>query len=388
MEQQFRWCGSVLIVTLGVALAACSPSRAIEAYRVLDDVVSGAGPSALKSVTPVPRRETVAYNVAGRGRVADLYLPDEPSAAAVVLVPGAAPRGRDDPRLVAFANTLARARFQVLVPDVRNLRHLEVRADDAIEIADAVRYLTSPSSEGRAGEPHGTIGLFAISYAVGPAILAALEPDVRKHVGFIVGIGGYYDLEAVIAFFTTGYFRDPEDGAWRWAEPNAYGKWVFVRNNTRRLSDPRDREALAAMAHRKIAEPDAEIADLARSLGTEGRTVYALLQNEDPARVPELIADLPDPIRSEIRALSLRARDLSHLSAQMILIHGRDDVIIPYSESVALSVAAPRSEVYLVGQLAHVALDLSGLWDALKLWYATYRVLKLRDTRLGGSSSP
>ena len=278
------------------------------------------------------------------------------------------------------------ARFQVLVPDIRNLRQLEVRADDATEIADAVRYLTAPSSESPAGETNGTVGIFAISYAVGPAILAALEPGVREQVGFVVGIGGYYDLEAVIAFFTTGYFRDPEDGTWRDVEPNRYGKWVFVRNNARRLSEPGDRNTLAAMAQRKIADPDAEIADLARSLGAEGRAVYDLLRNDDPASVPELIARLPDPIRSEIRALSLRERDLSHLSAQVILIHGRDDVIIPYSESVALSVAAPRSEVYLVSQLAHVALNLSGLWDALKLWYATYRVLDLRDTGHGGSS--
>src|SRR3970282_281862 len=49
----------------------------------------------------------------------------------------AAPAAKDDPRLVAFATTLARARFLVLVPDVAGLRQLRVRAADAREIADA-----------------------------------------------------------------------------------------------------------------------------------------------------------------------------------------------------------------------------------------------------------
>ena len=54
-------------------------------------------------------------------------------------------------------------------------------------------------------------------------------------------IGGYYDVEAVLTFFTTGYFRDGPDGQWRHREPNAYGKWVFVRSNAARLASPEDR---------------------------------------------------------------------------------------------------------------------------------------------------
>ena len=63
--------------------------------------------------------------------------------------------------------------------------------------------------------------------------------------------------------------------------------------------------------------------------------------NVDPARVPALVAALPDAMRTDMALLNPKAYDLSRLEAKLIL-NGRDDQIIPYSESVALEAAAPE----------------------------------------------
>ena len=52
----------------------------------------------------------------------------------------------------------------------------------------------------------------AISYAVAPAILAALTQPGGERMALIVGIGGYHDLTAAITYLTTGYYR-PAPGA-------------------------------------------------------------------------------------------------------------------------------------------------------------------------------
>jgi predicted alpha/beta hydrolase family esterase len=107
----------------------------------------------------------------------------------------------------------------------------------------------------------------------------------------------------------------------------------------------------------------------------------ALLDNRDPARVPALIADLPAPIRADLRALDLQRRDFSRLPFDLILVHGRDDPIIPSTESQALAAAAPADMVslYLVNRLSHIELDPAGLLDGLELWQAIYRLLAARD---------
>lgn len=388
MRARFRgwtyWLTALTVLGLVVAGAGgCAPWRAIEAAGVLGDIAAGAAPSRLKRITPRPRRSPVAYEVAGRRRQGDLYRPGEDARAALVLVPGIARAGKDDSRLVALANTLARARFTVLVPDIENLRALRVSPADAVAIADAIDYLAGElpaGGNGGRGEP-ATVGLIAISYAAGPALLAALRPDTRRRVRFVFIIGGYYDSAAVLTFFTTGYYRDGPGEKWRHRTPNAYGKWVFVKSNAGRISDPGDRAVLERMAERKMDNLKADIADLVAALGAEGRTVYALLANSDPARVPALIAALPEGVRADIAALDLRRQDLSKIEARLILVHGRDDAIIPYSESKALAAAAPegKAALYVVDSLAHVDLGAAGLIDMVILWRAAYRLLSERE---------
>lgn len=365
------------------ALPGCSPARLAEAARVLDDIDAGTGPSQLKEQTPPPRREAVSYgayggaegNGAGAFR-GDLYSPGEASLAGMVLVPGVARKGKDDPRLVAFATTLARARFAVLVPDLPRLRDLRVGPEDAIPIAAAARYLGGRLT-GR--EP---VGMTAISYAVGPAVLALFEPGVAERVDFVLAIGGYYDMTAVITFITTGSYREQESAVWRYRRANDYGKWAFVRGNSGRLESRADGALLAEMAERKLDHTDAPIDDLVARLGPEGKSVHALLVNSDPERVPGLIAALPRRIAADIAALDLARRDVASLGVDFVLVHGHDDPIIPETESMALARALgpERGELFILESLNHVDPRPAGLADRLRLLWAIYTVLELRDS--------
>ncbi len=369
------------VVALAVFLSGCSPLRGYEAMQVAKDIAAAGGPSGLKESRPPPVRRGLAYSVEGRASTGDLYLPGDRVEAALVLVPGAAVNGKDDPTFVAFAESLARARFAVLVPEIANLRQLKVRATDARKIADAVRHLAGFAPQGEVEGEGAPVGIAAVSYAVGPAVMAAATPDAGPLVRFVAAVGGYYDLEAVITFFTAGVFRAGPDEPWQSATPNAYGKWVFLRSNSDFISLPRDRRLLLEMAERKLRDLEAEVSDLAAGLSPEGRSVYTLLENRDPEKVTQLIGTLPARVREEIRALDLKNLDLGRVSARILLVHGRDDRIIPYSESLALAAAAgePQAELFLVDNLAHVDLGPGSLDDQFTLWRAVYRLLEERD---------
>lgn len=316
-------------------------------------------------------RRPVTYAVEGRTGAGDEYRPDH-AKAALVLVPGAAPGGKDDPRFVAFAASLARAGFAVLAPDIAELRALRVSAGDAVAVGDAVRALVEREPAAASG-----VVVLAVSYAVGPAVLAALEEPVRSRVRLIVAVGGYYDIEAALTYFTTGWFQDT-DGALRHRAPNEYGRWAYLHANAGRLTDSADQVLLRLIAERQYALPPQPVDALVARLGPQGRPVYDLAANRDPARVAELIAALPPVVGEELAALDLRRRDLSRLTAKLLLVHGRDDPIIPASQSLALAKAAPRAEVHLVDSLSHVDVQ-GGLDDAYALWRAIVRLLEERD---------
>ena len=352
-----RACRGACVVLLCLLIGACS-QRAGEAQRLLNDISAGPGASELKRLTPAPERRTLPQG--------DLYLPGQGAVAALVLVPGLARTGKDDPRLVAFADSLARVRFAVLVPDIASLKALQVRPSQIDEIADAVAWLS---------QSYGEVGLVAISYAAGPALLAALRQPVR----FVLSIGGYHDITKMVTFLTTGDYR--LDGRWRHAKPNAYGKWVFVISNAGRLSSAREAAHLAAIAEARLddrAPPEGP-------LGAEGRAVMALVNNEDRSRVQKLIAGLPEAIRADMAALDPAGSDLESLRARLLLVHGTDDAVVPYSESLDLArrLGPARASLTVVDGLGPVDPDFS-LADRLALWDMAIELLELRDASRPG----
>jgi hypothetical protein len=223
--------------------------------------------------------------------------------------------------------------------------------------------------------------MVAFSYAAGPAILAAMLPETGNLVRFVYAIGAYYDIEAVGTFLTTGYFREAPDQDWQKRTPSSYATWVFVHSSADWIEDPDDRRILKAISETKLADPDADIAEAASQLGPEGQTVYRLLLNTDPERAPLLISELPPRLLDELRRLDLRTKTMADLQARLILIHGRDDALIPYSESVALAAAADvhRAHLFVIQSLAHVELMSGGIADLWKLWRAAYLLLRERD---------
>jgi len=148
-----RWLRAATVGVCVLGLGGCSPPRAIEAAGLLFDLAGEAEPEAGQ-----PVRRTIADEASGEV-LGDLYWPDGEAEAALVLVPGAAPQGREDPRLVRLAHALAGARFAILVPEIASLRALRVRPEDADAIAAAIHELATciPANGTR------TVGVAAIS---------------------------------------------------------------------------------------------------------------------------------------------------------------------------------------------------------------------------------
>ncbi|MFO7982554.1 MAG: hypothetical protein R6V08_03790 [Desulfuromonadales bacterium] len=365
--------GALFLLCL-LCLQGCT-SRGREAFLVLSDIATGEGPSRLKEITPTPQRQQQSLEINQNRYMVDLYLPDEPVKAGLLLVPGAAEGGKNDPRLVSFAKSLARARFAVLVPDLPSLKNLKVNSGNIEEINDLFSWLSRRPEL----TPEGRAGIFAFSYAAGPGLLVALDPETGPKVNFFFAVGPYYSLDEVLTFFTTGYYE--KEGELLHRQPNAYGKWIFVLSNIDRLNNPRDRELLRAMAERKKNDLEAPLDDLVAQLGAEGRRVYRFITNRDPAMVEELKKDLPPSILSDLERLDLASKDFSKLHADLIIVHGFDDDIIPYTQSVALAGAVPEDQVelYLVDGLAHVDLD-PGLLSKFRLWRAVCNLLEARDS--------
>jgi dienelactone hydrolase len=362
-----RWLAVVLLAGVAMLFIFGRPVTWAQAALIIWDIAAGGQPTLWQETTDRPSERATRW-ADGEG---DLYTPASTPRAAMVLVPGAAAMGRDEPRLQALARTFARAGFVVLVPELPEVRRLALSRADADRVTSALRQL-------RQSQPGLRLGIAAVSYAVAPAVIAALDTDPA----FVVGIGGYRDSEAAIRFVTTGTFRPLDDAREFRVAPNRYGRWAFLLANAGRLDDANDAYALQAIATSRFRDPDADIAPLASRLGPQGRAVLALVENRDPDAVTRLVAALPEKVRHEIDGLNLALYDLSKLRGHLILVHGRTDPLVPYSESQALAAAASKARVslFLVDDIGHIDFNAVTVANAWKMWRAVVALLGERGS--------
>jgi dienelactone hydrolase len=346
-------CHLLAMLLYGLIAGCAAPDFGdTEAGLALEDLSGLKATSRLAAQVPEPVRTTVDFTTAGERRVADLYRPKGQVRAGIVLVPGVAARGWRDERVVAVATTLARLDFAVLVPDMPGVRSYRMRTQDVREVADAFVWL----ADRPALAPRGHAGIAGFSYGVGPVLLAALEPDIRERVRFVLGVGGYYSLEHVVTFLTTGYYAGADAPDTGRVLPHPYGLATFIRSNLDMLERAEDREFFRRCADDVATGRFDRNARLPEGLGPDGRAFHALLVNRLPARVPGLLAALPRHVRAELEGIDPAAHALAAMRADVILLHGRGDNLIPYTESIALAAALPagRSRLFLIDGLAHV----------------------------------
>ncbi|MEI7871525.1 MAG: alpha/beta hydrolase [Alphaproteobacteria bacterium] len=355
-----------LAAIVALLLVFGQPVTWVQSALVMWDLAAGGEPTLWQEVTDRPREYPTRWE-SGEG---DLYLPAGKVRAAMVLVPGAAVLGRDEPRLQALARTFARAGFAVLVPELPEVRRLALSRADGGRVASALRQLGK-------WQPDVPLGVATVSYAIGPAVIAVLEDDLTARVAFLVSIGGYHDMTAAIRFITTGAFRPMGDSREFRREPNSYGRWAFLQANAGRLENADDVRLLQEIARRRFRDSSADIGPLSMALGPEGRAVLAVVDNRDPDAVPALLAALPENVRREIDGLNLAFYDLAKLRGHLILVHGRGDPMVPYSESQSLAAAASgaRVSLFLMDDIGHVEFNAVSAANAWTMWRAIVALL-------------
>ena len=331
-----RFTGIVLLfVLLSVVALAISPGGrlAAEALALLADVwmvtrSDGGAAAGLRRALPYegPERE---------GRIADLYCdPSLVPGGRLLLVHGLVDTGKDDVRLRNLGAALARHRFQVMVPDFPGMRALRAGREDILEVAAALQALqTAPHCAPERDDGELPIGVIGFSYSAGPVLLALDREPGRA--AFAVLFGGYYDLAEVILFLTTGHHR--HDGLDYEGDYLQIGRWGMLEANAPAIADPADRASLVELARRRRRDPDAPIGDLVGRLGPEGMAAYELMVNTEPERFADLLSRNEPRLQDLIADLSPSQQLSKPLDIDLYLLHGRGDIIVPYTQSLKLA---------------------------------------------------
>ncbi|HEV8643513.1 MAG TPA: alpha/beta fold hydrolase [Methylomirabilota bacterium] len=327
-----------LLLALAFFLPVALAGRTLlVAGAFLVEFLTDGRPALLTHVTRQPRREPLPV----AGVSADRYAaPALRAGVPLVLVHGFTPEGKDDPRAGQAARLLARAGFEVAVPSLPGLMRGRLRPKDVEPVVATIAAASARSAR--------SVVVMGVSVGAGPALLAAADPRVRDRVATVVSLGGYASALELLRFFLTGGY--------------AYDD---VRGHV--VHDPEVVRAFIAANADLIDEP-----------------TRRALSARDPARTAAFLRHPPPDLRGLLDALSPE-RVASDIRARLLLVHGREDRAVPYTETLRLAAARPlRTRVLLLGIVDHVEgpgsrLGWRQLGDLLALWTAVYGLQMTRD---------
>ncbi|MBX3185514.1 MAG: hypothetical protein KF819_00810 [Labilithrix sp.] len=316
----------------------------------------------------VSRREVV---LAGGIRA---YVHRPARARGVYLVaPGLHYLGPDDPRLDRFCRVLARAGFVVVAPFLPDFLALRIAPETARDLGAAFDHACAIADRERLPGP----AVFSISFGSRPAIELCASPAGRRASALVL-FGGFCDFDATVRFAITGRAEDrgerievPHDPL---NAPVVHLNLLPFHARARAL----DREALARALREmvvstwgrpelKIGEARARHADrIAEGLGPRERAFFygacglsRGLKGEE--LLEEGLASCGDAFAwADPRPHLAR---FSREGPEVVIVHGRDDDVIPWLEASKLAAALPdahRREVILTGLYGHTGASMPG----------------------------
>jgi len=377
MTRRRRWILLAVLPLVLVCAAACVLWLIYgESVRVLEGLVTASG----ETLPPGVTRQPLVIEAGGTVVFADIY---EPAVARAVLlfVPGLTSAGRDDRRVVGVSGVLAAAGFRVVTPDLPGAIALAAGREDAAVLEVLLDHLVA--ERGANGLP---LGMIAVSYGLGPALTAAAGPARADGIDMVLGLGGYFDGQAIVTYVTTGAFTDPRDGITRLGAPDPRARWLLLLSTLEHILSVQDRSNLRQLAQLGMygdangGTPGLVATSQAMAqAGPAARALLALIANANPDRVPSLLDALPPGARDDLVALSPSRLDLRNLEGRIVLVHGQDDPVIPYSESLRLADAVPGTRVFLIPGFSHVEPEQTGFSGQWVMIRALRVLLDLRD---------
>jgi hypothetical protein len=278
--------------------------------------------------------------------------------------------GRSHPTLLRFVRALAASGSAVLVPEIRAWRDMLLAPEEA---AGVLRASVLDLADRREVAP-GRLGVMGFSFGGPQALLAGADPVVRPHLKAVASFGGYCDLERALRFLFTG--EHEWQGRCYRNDPDPYGRWVAGGNLLPRARGYEGTEEVAealmslakAAGDLQIASWDAQFdarkSELETGLSPAQKALFRVFAPGQGEEIPHEMVETLVPALAEAARGASPLFDLASqppdLGASVYLIHGRQDRLIPFTETLRLQERLAPGKVggvFLTGLFGHSTRD-------------------------------
>jgi pimeloyl-ACP methyl ester carboxylesterase len=313
-----------------------------------------------------------------------------------IVLHGLTPLGRFHHSLLRFVRALASSRAVVLVPQIPEWKNLRVAPEVTIPTVRAA--LGGLRELGITND--GPYGIIGFSFGAPQAIIATVQKDIAKQLAIVVGFGGYCDVERMAKFQMTG--EHEWLGIKHHIQPDPYGIWILGGNYLTSIPEFQDaRDVASALLELAVEvgkqrivsyDPSYDVLkkELRKKISSDREWLFDLFVPPSDSE-PDISQrrDLAEQLAKAMMRLSPLVDPrpyLSQISTKVHLIHGKNDQLAPYTETLRMQESFPAENLIdttitalftHAEQGGHLASLRQKIREASKLLLALRRMFKM-----------
>ena len=327
---------SFFVIFLVVLLLITPQARAsIKAALFIPQILPAIPIKPLEYVSGTPTRLEITFESSKGFSEADIYLPSGNGIhPGVVFFMGIVPPDREEKRILALAEGLARTGMVVLIPWLDTQAENRLIVDDIEGLVDAFIYL-----QGHERVDGKRVGMGGICTGASMAVVAAQSNRINEEVTFVNLFAGYYDaFDLVKSTASETRFNGDRESSW---VPDKLTK-DMVNNHLIHGAEPDDRNILLNIMGNGTWNQNQY-----DSLTPGGKAVLTLLSEPNLDQAKKAITNLNPNTVNFLKKVS-PSTNMGMLKADVLLMHDLHDRLVPAEESrrLARAVRSNGGEVY------------------------------------------
>lgn len=263
----------------------------------------------------------------------------------VILFHGASPYGEEHPSMINLALALANCGIKVYIPKLPKLTKLEI-TNDTIDLILHFYLLIKKNS------PQMNIIPAGISFGGGLLLKAMIRKEVKNNSPkSILTYGTYFSLETSIDFLLTG--KIDMEGNEEYVKPNDWGLIVLFHNYLSGIAPGFDTEQMQKVLRLRVenlvSESEIEFEKLPIFQQKILIDIYKSNQTDD---ISKMTKEMKKVFKKEMEEIS-PSEICNKIDFKVFLMHGANDSMVPYTESIKLHNNINNSSLFLSGLYEH-----------------------------------
>ncbi len=328
------------------------------------------------------REEKHAYEgLGGQATPYRIFHPVKAPKSIIIVYPGGSPKQEDHPAMRTLGHAMADSGSLVFIPRIPPLQIMEI--SEAIMEWYSQFYLWLKKQPQWSKLPVAVIG---ISFG-GISVLKSLNKGTIKHnpPKSVIVFGTGYDFFGVVDFLFTG--RIEYNGEVRQLEVEPWGIVGFFHNYIKYIDPGYDispiQSVLATAVKQDHEGVKTQIANLSGKVKEISEAIIHGQQTDDVMHLYRLIkTEIPE----KVNAFSPRYW-CEDIQEKVFVIHGTDDKLAPFTESIKLAEKLPNSELLISRAMEHRSIGGGGgilfkITEAFRIIKFFHRFIRFTEVSL------